>query len=265
VSTTRASAVVSWPLGPGVQFLNSDANGVVALNKREGVLSHPNEAKDRPRCLLNAHYDAAAECYRWTEGDGATKEASEPVATVHRAWLLNRLDSATSGVILLATDEALAREVRATFKRKRVAKIYQALVFGQPARPVELWHDHLAVSKKSGQIRTSAEAGRIPAESRARVIRVRRREPSLALIQLEPKTGRSHQLRVQCAKRHLPIVGDQTYGDFVRNREFVRRTGLKRLFLHSLETRFGYEWKNRTFEFTAKAPLPEEFTAALDS
>ena len=39
-------------------------------------------------------------------------------------------------------------------------------------------------------------------------------------------TGRSHQLRVQCAKRHLPIVGDQTYGDFPRNRDFAKRTGL---------------------------------------
>ena len=84
----------------------------------------------------------------------------------------------------------------------------------------------------------------------------------LALIQLEPKTGRSHQLRVQCAKRHLPIVGDATYGDFAANRAFAKRTGEKRLFLHSLETSFAYGFRGRVWHFAAKAPLPAEFVAA---
>jgi 23S rRNA-/tRNA-specific pseudouridylate synthase len=238
------------PLGPGVEILAHDANGLAALNKPEGVLSHPNEAKDRARCLLTTHYDAAAECFEWTD------EAS---STRRRMWLLNRLDSATSGVILVAADETLAREVRAQFKRKQVAKVYQAIVFGRPPKPIELWRDVVAVVKKGGHVRAATDAGRVPAESQMRVVRARNAEPPLALIQLEPRTGRSHQLRVQCAKRRLPIVGDQTYGDFGRNRELAKRTGEKRLFLHSLETRFTYEWKGRTFSFSARAPLPAEF------
>lgn len=104
----------------------------------------------------------------------------------------------------------------------------------------------------------------MPAESQMRVVKSRGvGADALSLIQLEPRTGRSHQLRVQCAKRHLPIVGDQTYGDFARNREFARRTGEKRMFLHSLETRFEYAWKGKTFAFAAKAELPAEFGAAL--
>ena len=86
---------------------------------------------------------------------------------------------------------------------------------------------------------------------------------ALAMIQLEPRTGRSHQLRVQCAKRHLPIVGDATYGDFEHNRAFAKRTGEKRLFLHSLATKFEYEWKGKTFAFSAKAEVPEEFRTAM--
>jgi len=258
----------AWPLGPGVELLIQDANGVAALNKPAGVLSHPNEAKDRPRCLFTAHYDAASECYQWTAPtstntlDGARRGGTGEVAA-SRVWLLNRLDSATSGVILVATDEVLAGEIRAGFKRKEVTKVYQALVFGHPAKPVEIWRDLLAVVKKGGQIRAAAGVGHVPAESRVRVIRARHGAGAMALIQLEPRTGRSHQLRVQCARRHLPIVGDQTYGDFGRNREFAKRTGLKRLFLHSLETRFSYEWKNRTFSFAAKAPLPAEFVSEL--
>ena len=85
----------------------------------------------------------------------------------------------------------------------------------------------------------------------------------VTLIRLEPRTGRSHQLRVQCAKRHLPIVGDQTYGDFGANRVFAKAAGTKRMFLHSMETSFAYEWKGRTWEFAAQAELPREFEAAV--
>ena len=62
----------------------------------------------------------------------------------------------------------------------------------------------------------------------------------------------------------MPIVGDQTYGDFRRNREFAKRTGAKRLFLHALETTFRYDFGGREFAFSAKAPLPAEFEAALE-
>jgi 23S rRNA-/tRNA-specific pseudouridylate synthase len=251
------SAEAFWaglPLGRGVELLKRDENGVAALNKPEGVLSHPNEAKDRPRCLLMCHYDAAAECYEWS-----VEGAAQP----HRVWLLNRLDSATSGVILVVADGGLAREIRAQFKRKQVTKIYQALSFGKPAKPLEVWRDVVAVVKKGGRIRAAADAGRVPAESQMRVIRTRGGDVPLTLIQLEPRTGRSHQLRVQCSKRHLPIVGDQTYGDFGRNRDLAKRTGQKRLFLHSLETRFSYEWKGKIHSFVARAPLPAEFGVVI--
>jgi 23S rRNA-/tRNA-specific pseudouridylate synthase len=68
---------------------------------------------------------------------------------------------------------------------------------------------------------------------------------------------------VQCAKRHLPIVGDQTYGDFPRNRAFAKLTGSKRLFLHSMTTRFDYDFRGRRHSFSATAPLPDEFEKFL--
>ena len=241
------------PLGRDVRLLAHDANGLAAFDKPAGVLSHPNEPGDEPRALLNAGYTMDGEYFRWTDGNGA----------VRQLWLLNRLDSATSGVILAAADGELAEAVRAQFKRKRVRKIYQALVFGAPGRPLELWRDLLAVEKRAGKIRTAAQAGHVPAESQMSVLRSRRAEPRITLVRLEPRTGRSHQLRVQCAKRHLPIAGDQTYGDFARNREFAKLAGTKRMFLHSLETNFDYEWRGQKFSFTAKAPLPEEFTKLL--
>jgi tRNA pseudouridine65 synthase len=241
------------PLGREVRLIVRDENGVAAFAKPAGVLSHSNSPRDEARALLNCAYDHERECFAWPGAD----------AGLQRLWLLNRLDSATSGVILAASDEAVARALKGQFARRQVHKVYQALVFGSPRVPREVWRDRLAVDKRGGVIRAGA-AGNVPAEAHFSVVRRKPGQPPLALVQLDPKTGRSHQLRVQCARRGLPIVGDQTYGDFRLNREFSRQTGWKRLFLHSLETSLRYELAGRSFSLTASAPLPAEFAAALE-
>jgi 23S rRNA-/tRNA-specific pseudouridylate synthase len=254
VSALPADYWENLPLGRQVRLIKRDENGLAAMAKPAGVLSHPNTPGDQPRALLTCAYDRDRECFAWRTPDGA--EA--------RLWLLNRLDSATSGVILAAASEAVARSIKENFARRQVTKVYQALVFGAPRAQQEVWRDRLAVEKRGGTIRTGP-AGNIPAEAHCSVLRRRPGSPPLTLVQLDPKTGRSHQLRVQCARRGLPIVGDQTYGDFRLNREFAKATGCKRLFLHSLATRFSYALAGRTFDFSATAPLPAEFVTALEA
>ena len=279
------------PLGRGVTVCARDAGGVVAFCKPAGVLSHPNEARDQGRSLLDARYVEDGEFYEWQDKSGtgcqpviqnkahglaahATTDKTHGLAahaTTRRLWLLNRLDSGTSGVILAASDEKLALEIRALFQQRRVSKTYVALVFGLPSGKKQVWRDRLAIEKRGGQIRAGARAGNIPAEAEMTVLRTWREHPfaggrAVSLLQLEPGTGRSHQLRVQCARRRLPIVGDATYGDFRANREFAKRGGGKRLFLHSLETRFEYGGgagrEGRAGRvFAARAELPPEFLA----
>ena len=254
VSAVPENFWTSLPLGRGVTLLAQDANGLAAFDKPAGVLSHPNAGGDEPRSLLTVRYRLEGEFYEWASGPGLP---------AHRLWLLNRLDSATSGVILVAADEALALEIRAQFRRKQVKKIYQTLVFGAPRQATEVWRDTMAAVKKSAQVRAVTGVGRVPAECRMSLVRTGRAEPRVSLLRLEPMTGRSHQLRVQCAKRHLPIVGDQTYGDFAANRAFAKLHRTKRLFLHSLATNFEYEFKGRKHTFAVEAPLPAEFGAVL--
>lgn len=253
MSNAPESFWAKLPLGRGVQIVERDSNGLVAFAKPAGVLSHPNEARDEPRSLLVAHYDKAGEFFHWPAVEGRA---------AGRLWLLNRLDSATSGLLLAASSEKLAHEIRVSFQRRHVKKVYNALVFGALREVREIWRDRLAVDKRGGQIRTAA-SGHIASEAHVRVLRSVRDSRLLTLIELEPKTGRSHQLRVQCAKRHLPIVGDATYGDFKANRDFAKSTGEKRLFLHSLKTEFEYELHGGKFRFSATAPLPEEFSTVF--
>lgn len=248
------------PLGTGVTLISHDSNGLAALSKPEGVLSHPNMESEVPRALLTVPYTIKGECFNWTPTD-------VPGAAPRRLFLLNRLDSATSGVILVTANEKLATYMRELFLNKHIHKLYQAVVFGKPSEKAQYWRDRLTVQKSRAKIRVGVGSGAEAAkasESRMTVIRQRRDvEPPLALIQLEPLTGRSHQLRVQCAGRKLPIVGDLTYGDFAANKAFAKATGHKRLFLHSYETSFDYEWAGKKFHFTATAPLPEEFKQLL--
>ncbi len=238
------------PLGRGVRVLAWDVNGLLALEKPEKVLSHPNSPRDRVKALLQAGYDLEQECYFF----GARPDG-EPC----RVWLLNRLDSATSGVILAAVDTRTAAAVRKEFAAAKVVKTYRALVFGVPRPARQQWKDALKVERREGRLRTRGGGGDRTATAGMVLRRSFPGPPVVSLLELTPGTGRTHQLRVQCARRKLPIIGDRTYGDFAANREFARRTGCKRLFLHCTETSLAYKLGPHRFEFTASSPLPEEF------
>ena len=246
-----SSAEKFWetlPLHDGVTLLTRDSNGLTAFDKPAGVLSHPNGSEDEARSLLTCAYDKVTQCFIWKAADG----------TERKLWLLNRLDSATSGVILTAGSEKMAAAIRSHFAKKQVRKVYNAIVFGKPQLKTDIWRDLLSTQKAHGQVRTKA-VGNVPSETHFQLIKHTQSNFSTSLVRLEPRTGRSHQLRVQCAKRHLPIIGDQTYGDFGKNRTFAKAIKSKRLFLHSLETSFTYEFSGQTCKFNASAPLPPEF------
>lgn len=234
------------PLGKGVVLLHA-AHGLLAFCKPAGMLSHPNGAKDIPRSLLRAPYDLEQECYKLEDGKGTV-------------WLLNRLDSATSGVLLGCTDEALAAVIREQFVREQVKKKYYALTFGTMKPVKQVWKDQLDVVKKGGRLRTSAR-GDLPAQTDAMLSRSYPGRIPVSLLELYPKTGRTHQLRVQCAARRLPVIGDETYGNFSWNREFVRRTGERRMFLHSAEVTVSFRIDGRNVSFQARSPLPSEFSS----
>ena len=86
----------------------------------------------------------------------------------------------------------------------------------------------------------------------------------LCLVKLEPLTGLTHQLRVQCAKHGMPILGDATYGDFKANRRLRAVSGIGRLFLHCSQTVLHLEMAGNAADFSASAPLPESFNIMME-
>lgn len=243
------------PLHPDCSLLASHPCGLLGVEKAAGVLSHPNREADRPRSLLPLPYDPEREAFH--DGD--------------RFWyLLNRLDGPTSGVLLLATDPEVATRAREAFAAHQVEKTYAAVVKGVPARKTDRWADCLGVRREKGQLRTRVLRGRPNAITRvvyrpgsAGHPRRRSGSPARSFLELMPLTGLTHQLRVQCAARRLPILGDATYGDFRFNREMRQAGVARRLYLHSWKTRIRLEVAGRACELAVESPVPACFTVAL--
>ncbi|HXQ81255.1 MAG TPA: RNA pseudouridine synthase, partial [Opitutaceae bacterium] len=70
MSATAEGFWADVPFGPGVKRVACDANGLAALDKPEGVLSHPNGQRDEGRALVRARYDRGGECFEWPGPDG---------------------------------------------------------------------------------------------------------------------------------------------------------------------------------------------------
>lgn len=239
---------LDWlPLGPGVMVLNHHPCGLLALAKPSGVMSHPNSRskEEIERSLLASRYEVKGEFYQ--VGD-------------RRVYLLHRLDSATSGVILLAENEVLTEELKARFAGREIEKVYLARVFGTPFSKEDLWQDRMTVKKIGGKLRGMVGPVGERAVCEMRLLAKGEGRPVTSLLELRPHTGRTHQLRVQCQSRRVPIVGDQTYGDFARNRSFAKETGLDRLMLHALQVTVPIQWKGQKHKFTARAEPPEGFS-----
>jgi 23S rRNA pseudouridine1911/1915/1917 synthase len=127
----------------------------------------------------------------------------------------HRLDRPVSGTIVFARNTKAARRLAEQFQTRQVRKIYWAVVepspSGEPPPAEGTWEDWLLkVKEESRTERLSAE---VPGARRAvlRFRRLRVREDG-ALLEIEPETGRMHQIRVQAAARGWPVRGDVLYG-----------------------------------------------------
>lgn len=245
ITVTFGEIAKGLPWGRGVKVLTCDGNGLLAVDKPAGVLSHPNKKGDKGRALLQAPYDEKRQAYLIVD----TKSGVENLV-----FLLNRLDSATSGIVLLALAEATAAAVLKAFEAKKVKKTYEALVFGAPRGGPPVWKDRLAVKHAEGGVRAS-RGGNLNAETKLVKVEAVPGLLGVSRLTLMPVTGRTHQLRIQASMRFVPIVGDRTYGDFQKNK-LAAKKGLKRLCLHCVRTELQYEVGDRSYLFDASSTSP---------
>lgn len=239
------------PLGKGVGILLDHPAGALFLNKPNGILSHPNHAKDLNKSLLTVAYDKDQEAFLWSDDSGTPK----------KLYLCHRLDEATSGVITTAYNLCVARQIRKSFANKTANKVYRAFLIGRMRRKKDMWRDRLLKKVHSRGIKVVVDPRGQPSETAVELIRIHETPlGTLSEVHLFPATGRSHQLRVQSARRNLPILGDPLYGDFTKNRNFANEDkDFGRLFLHAENLKVNLT-KPKLIILSVQSPLPEAYT-----
>lgn len=205
--------------------IHQDAD-LLVLDKPAGLLSVPGRGLDKQDCL------------------------SARVQTLYPdALVVHRLDMATSGLMLFARGLAAQRALSQAFAERRVAKRYVALVAGQPARPEQDWGvidlpivvdwPRRPLRKIDHQLgKASVTRWRLASGCRAQ---------QATRLELEPETGRSHQLRVHLQALGHPILGDRLYGTP------ESQAMASRLLLHATRLTFRHPTTGQTLQFASAA------------
>ena len=186
-----------------------------------------------------------------------------------RVWPAHRLDRGTSGVLLFGLNPEITSRLSRQFEAGTVAKRYWAVVRGHP--PTEGSIDH-ALSRQRDAYEFQGDAcsqEAQPATTRYRTLATTELPITIdrypcsryALVELEPVTGRRHQLRRHLKHISHPIIGDATYGKGRHNRYFAEHLACRRLLLACIE--LGFEHPVTGQRLQVKAPVSGEFAATL--
>lgn len=223
---------------------------LAVINKPAGMVVHPGAG-------VSSGTLANAIAWHFKSGSSLIGGSSDRVGIVHR------LDKDTSGLILVAKNEKTQEALAEQFRDRTVEKSYVALVHGSPHensgkidRPIarDRWHRTKMTVANNGRQALS-------------VWKVRQRFEKFALLEVEIKTGRTHQIRVHLASINHPVVGDATYNEgrdnTIANTEInkaVKR--LDRFFLHAERLAFTHPETHERMSF--RAELPQELKRFLD-
>jgi tRNA pseudouridine65 synthase len=182
---------------------------------------------------------------------------------------VHRLDRPTSGVLLFALSPEAARAAADAFESDLVGKSYLAIVRGVPGEELSIDYPLREIPDRYEGRRESVESG--PKEAVTYFRRLAQAELPVpvgnypaarySLLQVQPRTGRRHQIRRHLKHVFHPILGDTTYGDGRHNRLFRETLGCGRLLLHAVELSLPHPWSGETV--TINAPLDREFADVM--
>lgn len=186
-----------------------------------------------------------------------------------RVYPVHRLDKGTSGALLFALDKDAGRELSLQFERQQVYKRYLAVVRGHPEDAGHIDHPLSRRPDDLEWIGEKVETAPQPAvtdyRTLARVelpIMVERYPTSrYSLLELEPQTGRKHQLRRHLKHIAHPIIGDSTHGKGRHNRMFADQLDCRRMLLACVEMRLTHPITGQPL--LLNCPLESNFSALL--
>ena len=181
-----------------------------------------------------------------------------------RPGIVHRLDRMTSGLVIVAKNDSAHRELSAQFKSREVHKTYVALVHGRMTN----LHGEISTSVgRDPRRRIRMRPGGIGAREASTRYRLLRRFRHFTLLEAEPRTGRTHQIRVHLSSIGHPVVGDTLYGAPARLRIDTREDKtMERNFLHAAALELRHPRTQERLRFKAAlAPELEDFLKRLEA
>lgn len=240
----RAPTTVAPETGISFDILYED-NDILVINKPAGLMVHPTNVTPN-------HTLANALVARYPRIVGVGENPMRP-------GIVHRLDKDTSGLMVIAKTQPAFDSLKKQFLDRTVVKSYLAFVHGVPSEKEGVITFPIRPSRqnRSKKVAVLSPFARIQKSVRPAITRYRITEnihDEFALLEVVPKTGRTHQIRVHLAAIHHPVVGDVLYG--------AKESPLKRQFLHAAHLQFQkLDGTTATFD----APLPKELEEFLNA
>ena len=223
-------------------------DSMLVLDKPAGLVVHP-DGKTKEKTVtdwLTAHYLKIASV-------GEPLELTSGVV-VERPGIVHRIDRETSGALLVAKTDKAYQSLKAQFQKRTIKKTYNAFVYGRVKRDVGVISAPIGRSKNDFRQFTIEK---VRGESREAVTHyaVLSRDKDWSYLELNPKTGRTHQIRVHLKSIGHPIIADKLYAS-----SRPKLLGFNRLALHARAVEFT---DMRGKRIVVEAPFPKDFKDAI--
>ena len=248
IPTVMKKTIIPLNLTPEPEILYENQDFLV-INKPAGVNTHPT--------LKNINEPSIASwfCYRYPQAKKVGEDKLRP-------GIVHRLDKDTSGILILAKTNKTFFYLKELFYKRKIEKKYLALVRGEINKEKGIIEFELTRSSTSGKRKiVLLQKGKSTKKTIKKtkvaltLYEVAKRYQGYTLLKVEPKTGRTHQIRIHLASIGFPVAGDKIYG-FKEAYEGV----FKRQMLHAQVISF----LTPQGEFLEiEAPMPQDFASAL--
>lgn len=213
---------------------------MLVVNKAPGMVVHP-AAGNWDGTVVNALL-------------GRDEEFAEKMEDGSRPGIVHRLDKDTSGCLIIAKNPSAQFQLAKLFQERKIKKTYAAIVCGVPPKNedkiITKIGRHSVNRKKMAVVH---KGGRLAVTKYEVVKRGKIEKVPVSLLEVQIETGRTHQIRVHLAYKHLPILGDRVYGG-------KQDIEAPRQMLHAWKIAFPHPKTGEMMEI--EAPFPEDFIEA---
>lgn len=227
----------------GIVFKNEN---IIAVDKPAGLAVHPTSL-EKNDTLVNALI------YNFPEienvGDGSKGSQLRP-------GIVHRLDKDTSGILVVARNQKTFDELKNIFKERKIQKKYWALVYGSLEEKEGTIEKSLARAKNYKKQIVAHKKTQTKIRPAITSYKVIQEWQGFSLLEVSPKTGRTHQIRIHLSSLGNPVVGDYLY----KNKSIKEKRLVSRQLLHAKSLEFWLFGKKFSFE----APISQDFTNFLN-